>query len=71
VQKMGMEHVRGMLLHGPPGCGKTLIARKIGGVLNAREPKVSCKSNPQYRSLLHLIGTARLISLLFVSINRL
>ena len=37
---MGMTHVRGMLLFGPPGCGKTLIARKIGECINAREPKV-------------------------------
>ena len=31
-----------MLTHryGPPGCGKTLIARQIGKVLNAREPKI-------------------------------
>ena len=29
-----------MLLYGPPGCGKTLIARQIGNVLNAREPKI-------------------------------
>ena len=37
----GLEHhVRGMLLYGPPGCGKTLIARQIGKVLNAREPKI-------------------------------
>jgi len=27
-------------LYGPPGCGKTLIARQIGKVLNAREPKI-------------------------------
>jgi len=37
---MGIHHVRGMLLYGPPGCGKTLIARQIGQVLNAREPKI-------------------------------
>jgi len=40
ISEMGINHVRGMLLHGPPGCGKTLIARKIGEVLNAREPKI-------------------------------
>jgi vesicle-fusing ATPase len=40
LKQMGMDHVRGLLLHGPPGCGKTLIARKIGAVLNAREPKI-------------------------------
>ena len=40
TSKMGMKHVRGMLLYGPPGCGKTLIARQIGKVLNAREPKI-------------------------------
>ncbi|CAB1103703.1 unnamed protein product [Ectocarpus sp. CCAP 1310/34] len=40
VREMGISHVRGMLLYGPPGCGKTLIARQIGKVLNAREPKI-------------------------------
>jgi len=40
VKQMGINHVRGMLLYGPPGCGKTLIARQIAKVLNAREPKI-------------------------------
>ncbi|CAM9819042.1 unnamed protein product, partial [Ectocarpus fasciculatus] len=40
VREMGISHVRGMLLYGPPGCGKTLIARQIGKVLNARDPKI-------------------------------
>ena len=29
-----------MLLFGPPSCGKTLIARQIGNILNPREPKI-------------------------------
>lgn len=40
IQQLGIAHVRGMLLYGPPGCGKTLIARQIGKVLNARDPKI-------------------------------
>ena len=40
IQQMGIHHVRGMLLYGPPGCGKTLIARQIGKALNSREPKI-------------------------------
>ncbi|KAJ7734028.1 vesicular-fusion protein SEC18 [Mycena maculata] len=40
VEKLGIEHVKGLLLHGPPGTGKTLIARQIGKMLNAHEPKI-------------------------------
>lgn len=36
VREMGINHVRGMLLYGPPGCGKTLIARQIGKVTRYR-----------------------------------
>ncbi|KAH9029941.1 AAA-domain-containing protein, partial [Lactarius pseudohatsudake] len=40
VEKLGIQHVKGILLHGPPGTGKTLMARQIGKVLNARAPKI-------------------------------
>ncbi|EOD40654.1 hypothetical protein EMIHUDRAFT_222365 [Emiliania huxleyi CCMP1516] len=40
TKELGVSPVRGMLLYGPPGCGKTLLAREICTALGAREPKI-------------------------------
>mmetsp|Transcript_15631 Transcript_15631/g.23797 ORF Transcript_15631/g.23797 Transcript_15631/m.23797 type:complete len:426 (+) Transcript_15631:2-1279(+) len=37
---LGLTPVRGLLLYGPPGCGKTALAREISRALKARLPKI-------------------------------
>lgn len=40
LKNLGINHIRGLMLYGPAGTGKTLIARQIGKILNCEEPKV-------------------------------
>ena len=40
AKTLGLRHVKGIMLHGAPGTGKTLIARKIAELLGDRRPKV-------------------------------
>lgn len=35
IKKLGLSHVKGLLLYGPTGTGKTLIARNISKIINA------------------------------------
>ena len=38
LDELGIHPVRGLLLYGRPGCGKTLIARTIGQILSPARP---------------------------------
>jgi vesicle-fusing ATPase len=40
LRNLGINHIRGLMLYGPAGTGKTLIARQIGKILNCEEPKI-------------------------------
>ena len=40
LSALGIQHVRGLLLHGPPGTGKTLVARELARQLNATDTTV-------------------------------
>jgi SpoVK/Ycf46/Vps4 family AAA+-type ATPase len=46
LQELGISPVRGLLLYGKPGCGKTLIARTIGQILSPSRP-VTVVSGPE------------------------
>ena len=46
LSELGIQPVRGLLLYGNPGCGKTLLARKLGSILSPCRP-ITIVSGPE------------------------
>eukprot|EP00985_Skeletonema_marinoi_P018714 scaffold10515_cov78-Skeletonema_marinoi.AAC.1 len=46
LSELGIQPVRGLLLYGSPGCGKTLLARKLGSILSPARP-ITIVSGPE------------------------
>ena len=46
LHDLGIQPVRGLLLYGAPGCGKTLLARKLGSILSPMRP-ITLISGPE------------------------
>uniref|UniRef100_A0A7S2YHQ5 Vesicle-fusing ATPase n=1 Tax=Entomoneis paludosa TaxID=265537 RepID=A0A7S2YHQ5_9STRA len=46
LQELGISPVRGLLLYGRPGCGKTLLARQLGQILSPLRP-ITVVSGPE------------------------
>jgi len=38
--ELGAEPPRGMVFHGPPGCGKSMLAGRLSALLSARPPTI-------------------------------
>ena len=64
LEELGIHPVRGLLLYGRPGCGKTLLARTLGQMLSPMRP-ITVVSGPEIMD--KFVGSSEKVSnILFV-----
>lgn len=58
VNNLGIKHTKGIILYGPPGCGKTSIARHIGNFIGCKDENIEIVNGPELLS--PFVGTSEL-----------
>jgi ATP-dependent 26S proteasome regulatory subunit len=62
LEELGIHPVRGLLLYGKPGCGKTLLARTLGNILSPMRP-ITVVSGPEIMD--KFVGSSEKVSSLY------
>jgi ATP-dependent 26S proteasome regulatory subunit len=64
LEELGIHPVRGLLLYGKPGCGKTLLARTLGSILSPMRP-ITVVSGPEIMD--KFVGSSEKVSIIFAT----
>jgi ATP-dependent 26S proteasome regulatory subunit len=64
LEELGIHPVRGLLLYGKPGCGKTLLARTLGSILSPMRP-ITVVSGPEIMD--KFVGSSEKVRIAFAT----
>ena len=61
LASLGLSPVRGLLLYGPPGCGKTAMAREISRILGAKNDSSATDRDRSASTTLRIVSAPELL----------